>query len=184
MARRREATMRGITKLRPKRKVPEWSGRERWEKMMPDHTMAWIDIDADGQRSQGRMVLRNEGGDQWIETLAEVEARRRDLFKNGWLLVGGTVTAKRTIGPRDVKSQVLDAARTLARGSTTVPVRLTALRSRVAAPRSDVDDALRDLHSERKIVLSRDDNTFALTADDREAVFWAGEFPRHLLYLL
>lgn len=160
-------------------KLPGWSGPERWEKTLPDGP-AWIEMRAGDETHRS---LRNELGDRWTETIAEVEGRRGKLRKEGWLLVRLTEQKTRT-GRDPLAEQVLDAALRLTHGQRHQPVRFTKLRSQVAAVRSDFDDAVRQLHDTGKVVLSRDDDTAQLTDDDREAAIYVGDSPRHLIYVL
>jgi hypothetical protein len=177
MAKLREAKMKGSGPkvLRPKRRLEPWNGLERWEKTMPDGQLAWVQI---GPHTESSRLLRNDTGERFVESAEEVEERRRRLLKDKWMLVRSSQIA--TASPTQ---QVLDTARLMG-GTSELPVRITRLRSHVALPRPVVDQALRDLHDARKIVLSRDDDTAQLTDDDRADALYVGDSARHLFYLV
>ncbi len=176
MAKLREAKMRGpgTKPLRPKHKLEPWNGLERWEKSI-DGQLAWVQI---GPHSETSRLLRNDTNERFVESAAEVEERRRRLRKDGWMLVRSA-----TLREQSPIDRVYDVVRLMG-GTSELPVRITRLRSRLALPRPVVDQALRDLHDARKIVLSRDDDTALLTDDDRADALYVGDSPRHLLYLV
>ncbi len=72
----------------------------------------------------------------------------------------------------------------LSGGARQERVRLSALRHRLkSVQRGVLDAALLNLQDQRQLVLYRDDNTAALTEDDRDAALLVGGEPRHLVYL-
>jgi hypothetical protein len=76
------------------------------------------------------------------------------------------------------------ACLSLAGGSKKSRVRLSALRRALPAiSRQQLDAALIDLQRARRLVLYREDNTPALTAEDHAAALLVGGAPRHLVYL-
>lgn len=186
---RREATMKGSTRLRPKKLEP-WSGPERWEKTHQGDRI-WVEILPFNYETR---MLRNDQGDRWTESASEAEAHRRRLRSTGSERVSlgaPTLPSSRSTksgGTGELAGAILDAAYELGHGKIDVPIRITDLRSRVGRMvhhhRSDFDEAVKKLFESRKIVLSRQDNTFALTADDREDAVYVGDNPRHLIYLL
>lgn len=186
---RRQVAMKGTTKLQPKKLEP-WSGPERWEKTHEgDHI--WVEILPFNDETR---MLRNDQGDRWTEPASEIEAHRRRLRSTGSTLVklgAPVLPSSRTTSSGEVgelAGAILDAAYELGRGKTDVPIRITELRSRVGRVvphhRTDFDEAVLKLFHQRRIVLSRQDNTFALTPDDREDAVYVGDNPRHLIYLL
>lgn len=63
-------------------------------------------------------------------------------------------------------------------------VSLAALRAKlVTVPRAELDEALRQLQRDGKLVLFREDNTAALTPADHDAALVVGDSPRHIVYL-
>lgn len=185
-AKRREATMKGSTKLRPKKLEP-WSGPERWEKTHQGDRI-WVEILPFNDETR---VLRNDQGDRWTESAGEVEEHRRRLRSTGSerVALGPPVRpGARSTGSGELAGAILDAAYELGHGKIDVPIRITELRSRVGRMvhhhRTDFDEAVKALFQAGKIVLSRQDNTFVLTADDREDAVYVGNNPRHLIYLV
>lgn len=181
VAKRREATMKGTTKLRPKKLEP-WSGAERWEKKHAGE-LIWVEILPFGETHR---VLRNDLGDRWTETVAEVEAHRLRLRADGSVMVKiGQTTRESVYG--ELGQQILDAMYELAHGKTNVPVRITTLRSRVHRAirhhRTDFDEAIQGLQDARRVRLFRQDNPAELLSDDEEDAVWIGDVPRHLAYL-
>jgi hypothetical protein len=81
-------------------------------------------------------------------------------------------------------TQVEQACLSLAGGAKKSRVRLSALRRALPAiSRRQLDAALIVLQRERRLVLYREDNTPALTAEDHAAALVVGDSPRHLVYL-
>lgn len=163
-----------VSRKRPLSGLPRLTGPERWEKTLSGQP-AWVEI------RYGN--LRNELGDRWTETHEQIRKRREDLWRDGWLRVGLTEYRPQT-APSALGEQILDAALRLGHGRREVPIPITKLRSQIAAVRSDFDDAVKALHDQRRVVLTRNDNTAALTEDDREDAIWVGDQPRHLIYVL
>jgi hypothetical protein len=81
-------------------------------------------------------------------------------------------------------SSIERACLALAGGARKTRVRLSALRRELSSiERTKLDHALLALSDEGRLVLYRDDNTAALTADDHRAALMVGGAPRHLVYL-
>jgi hypothetical protein len=92
-------------------------------------------------------------------------------------------TAVEPVGD-SLRTRVEQACLSLAGGAKKSRVRLSALRSALPAiSRQQLDTALIDLQRERRLVLYREDNTPALTAEDHAAALLVGDSPRHLVYL-
>jgi hypothetical protein len=84
----------------------------------------------------------------------------------------------------DLEGRVRWACRELTAGRNQEPVRLAALRVALAdIPKEPLDRALLHLQDGGYLILYRDDNTAALTKEDRRASLLVGNAPRHLLYL-
>jgi hypothetical protein len=83
-----------------------------------------------------------------------------------------------------LRTRVEQTCLSLAGGAKKSRVRLSALRKALPAiSRQQLDAALIDLQRERRLVLYREDNTPALTAEDHAAALLVGDSPRHLVYL-
>jgi len=92
-------------------------------------------------------------------------------------------TAPEPVG-ESLHTRVEQACLSLAGGAKKSRVRLSALRRALPAmSRQQLDAALIDLQRERRLVLYREDNTPALTAEDHAAALVVGDSPRHLVYL-
>jgi hypothetical protein len=84
---------------------------------------------------------------------------------------------------RDDSSLVAQLCSKLNRQKPNTAIRLTYLRSLLpTVPRQALDNELRNLHAEGRIVLYRDDNSAAVTTEDNQSALIVGEEPRHLLY--
>lgn len=89
-----------------------------------------------------------------------------------------------TSDEHSLPNRIEAACLSLSGGERKARVRLTALRERLSSIERDVlDRALLELQDRRRLVLYRDDNTAALTDEDRAAALYVGDEPRHLVYL-
>ena len=88
------------------------------------------------------------------------------------------------IDPQHLWSKIESACLELTGGRRQERVRLAALRARLLElPRPVLDTALVTLQRQDKLVLYREDNTAALTAEDHQAALLVGDSPRHLVIL-
>jgi hypothetical protein len=86
--------------------------------------------------------------------------------------------------PEPTWTQIEEACVSLGGGARKARVRLSSLRKALPTiSRQRLDKALVALQRQQRLVLYRDDNTPALTAEDHAAALIIGDSPRHLVYL-
>jgi hypothetical protein len=90
----------------------------------------------------------------------------------------------RAASPTDLADRIEQACLSLAGGARKTRVRLSELREALGdVERAAVDQALLDMQQSNRLVLYRDDNTAALTAEDHRAALSINGAPRHLVLL-
>lgn len=174
---------------RKKKPVLEpWSGPERWQSGPVGPAGCFLEI---LPFTEQRRELRNDLGDRWIETRAEIEDRRKKLWKGGAIRApipgaGGTLS-ERSIRGASLAADIASEAEVLGAGDPDKLIPLTTLRWRVERihphHRTDFDEAVAELLHDRKVALAAKSGS-AVTSDDKEDAVWVGDEPKHLLRLV
>lgn len=76
------------TKVKPTiavKRLPPFTGPERWTRRQPDGELSWLDIFPSDAGERGNV---NDQRDRFVETVAESDARRERLRKDGWSVSG------------------------------------------------------------------------------------------------
>jgi hypothetical protein len=63
------------------KRLPPFTGPERWTRRQPDGELSWLDIFPSDAGERGNV---NDQRDRFVETVAESDARRERLRKDGW----------------------------------------------------------------------------------------------------